>query len=35
MATLQQFTFNFNRQKKLSNDGGEPSSDNGEFLFRE
>lgn len=35
MATLPQFTLDFNRQIKLSNDGGELSSDTGEFLFRE
>lgn len=35
MATLPQFPLDFNRQIKLSNDGGELSSDTGEFLFRE
>lgn len=35
MATLPQTTLNFNRQVKLSNDGGSLSSDTGEFLFRE
>ncbi|WP_078428216.1 IS1380 family transposase [Alkalihalobacterium alkalinitrilicum] len=35
MATLPQLTLDFNRQIKLSNDGGELSSDTGEFLFRE
>lgn len=35
MATLSQFTLNFNRQIKLSNDGGSLSSDTGEFIFRE
>ncbi|PWA04262.1 IS1380 family transposase, partial [Pueribacillus theae] len=35
MATLSQLTLNFNRQIKLSNNGGSLSSDTGEFLFRE
>ncbi|ESU31626.1 hypothetical protein G3A_15655, partial [Bacillus sp. 17376] len=35
MATLPQFTLDFNHKIKLSNDGGELSSDTGEFLFRE
>lgn len=35
MATLSQKTLDFNRQIKLSNDGGSLSSDTGEFLFRE
>ncbi|QOY34228.1 IS1380 family transposase [Anaerobacillus isosaccharinicus] len=35
MATLPQLTLDFNRKIKLSNDGGELSSDTGEFLFRE
>lgn len=35
MATLPQLTLDFNRQIKLSTDGGELSSDTGEFLFRE
>jgi len=35
MATLPQITLDFNRKIKLSNDGGELSSDTGEFLFRE
>ncbi|WEG11150.1 IS1380 family transposase [Pullulanibacillus sp. KACC 23026] len=35
MATLPQLTLSFNRQIKLSNDGGDLSSDTGEFLFRE
>src|SRR5690625_1068483 len=35
MATLPQLTLNFNRQIKLSNDGGSLSSDTGEFIFRE
>ncbi|PXW87164.1 hypothetical protein DES38_1172 [Streptohalobacillus salinus] len=35
MATLPQLTLDFNRQIKLSNDGGELSSDTGEFIFRE
>lgn len=35
MATLPQITLDFNRQIKLSNDGGALSSDTGEFLFRE
>ena len=35
MATLPQLTLNFNRQIKLSNDGGALSSDTGELIFRE
>jgi hypothetical protein len=35
MATLPQLTLNFNRQIKLSNDGGSFSSHTGEFIFRE
>lgn len=35
MATLPQITLDFNRKIKLSNDGGDLSSDTGEFLFRE
>lgn len=35
MPTLPQITFNFNRQIKLSNDGGSLSSDTGTLLFRE
>ncbi|MFB1052298.1 IS1380 family transposase [Paraliobacillus sp. JSM ZJ581] len=35
MATLPQITLDFNRQIKLSNDGGPLSSDTGEFIFRE
>ncbi|WP_373893951.1 IS1380 family transposase [Virgibacillus sp. CBA3643] len=35
MATLPQITLDFNRQIKLSNDGGSLSSDTGEFLFKE
>ena len=35
MATLPQLTLDFNRQIKLSNDGGSLSSDTGEFIFRE
>lgn len=35
MATLPQLSLDFNRQIKLSNDGGSLSSDTGEFLFRE
>lgn len=35
MATLPQITLDFNRQIKLSNDGGSLSSDTGELLFRE
>lgn len=35
MATLPQLTLDFNRQIKLSNDGGALSSDTGEFIFRE
>lgn len=34
MVTLPQFTLDFNRQIKLSNDGGALSSDTGQFLFR-
>ena len=35
MATLPQLTLDFNRKIKLSNDGGDLSSDTGEFLIRE
>lgn len=35
MPTLPQLTLDFNRQIKLSNDGGSLSSDTGEFIFRE
>ncbi|WP_201059180.1 transposase, partial [Heyndrickxia coagulans] len=35
MATLPQITLDFNRQIKLSNDGGSLSSDTGELIFRE
>lgn len=35
MATLPQLTLHFNRQIKLSNDGGSLSSDTGEIIFRE
>lgn len=35
MPTLPQLTLSFNRQIKLSNDGGDLSSDTGEFIFRE
>ncbi|QDI90511.1 IS1380 family transposase [Salicibibacter halophilus] len=35
MATLPQITMDFNRKVKLSNDGGDLSSDTGEILFRE
>ncbi|WP_186301076.1 transposase, partial [Virgibacillus sp. SK37] len=35
MATLPQLTLDFNRQIKLSNDGGSLSSDTGEFIFKE
>lgn len=35
MATLLQKTLHFNRQIKLSTDGGALSSDTGELLFRE
>lgn len=35
MIRLPQTTLHFNRQLKLSNDGGELSSDTGQFLFRE
>ena len=35
MATLPQLTLDFNRQIKLSSDGGSLSSDTGEFIFRE
>lgn len=35
MTRLPQTTLHFNRQLKLSNDGGELSSDTGQFLFRE
>ncbi|WP_269410923.1 IS1380 family transposase [Lentibacillus daqui] len=35
MATLPQIPLDFNRQIKLSNDGGALSSDTGELLFRE
>jgi hypothetical protein len=33
MATLPQITLNFNRQIKLSNDGGSLSSDTGDFTM--
>lgn len=35
MDALPQLTLKFNRQIKLSNDGGSLSSDTGEFVFRE
>ncbi|WP_019412362.1 IS1380 family transposase, partial [Paenisporosarcina sp. TG20] len=35
MATLPQITLNYNRQIKLSNDGGSLSSDTGTLIFRE
>ncbi|ANU10880.1 IS1380 family transposase [Planococcus antarcticus DSM 14505] len=35
MATLPQISLDFNRQIKLSNDGGSLSSDTGAFLFKE
>ncbi|GGE30075.1 hypothetical protein GCM10011391_05780 [Pullulanibacillus camelliae] len=35
MAPLPQITLDFNRQMKLSNDGGLLSSDTGEFIFQE
>ena len=35
MTRLPQTTLHFNRQLKLSNDGGGLSSDTGQFLFRE
>lgn len=35
MATLPQITLDFNRQIKLSNDGGALSSDTGEFIYKE
>ena len=35
MATLPQLTSDFNRQIKLSNDGGSLSSDTGEFVLSE
>lgn len=35
MVTLSQNTLHFNRSIKLSNDGGELSSDTGELIFRE
>lgn len=35
MATLPQITLHFNRSIKLSNDGGELSSDTGNLVFRE
>lgn len=35
MATLPQLTLKFNRQIKLSNDGGTLSSDTGTLIFRE
>jgi len=35
MATLPQITLDFNRQIKLTNTGGELSSDTGGFLFKE
>ncbi|MFZ3591342.1 hypothetical protein ACOI1C_19460 [Bacillus sp. DJP31] len=34
MATLPQLTLDFNRQIKVSNDGGSLSSDTGTLLFR-
>ena len=35
MATLPQITLDFNRQIKLTNNGGDLSSDTGQFVFRE
>src|SRR5699024_3529643 len=35
MATLAETTLDYNRKIKLSNDGGDLSSDTGSFLFRE
>lgn len=35
MATLPEMTLDFNRKIKLTDDGGDLSSDTGEFLFRE
>src|SRR5699024_12057654 len=35
MTTLTQNTLNFNKQIKLSDDGGSLSSDSGQFLVRE
>lgn len=35
MATLPEMTLDFNRKIKLDKDGGDLSSDTGEFLFRE
>ncbi|WP_353949386.1 IS1380 family transposase [Sporolactobacillus sp. Y61] len=35
MTTLSQITLDFNRKIKLSNDGGELSSDSGQLLFKE
>lgn len=35
MATSLQLTLDFNAKIKLSNDGGNLSSDTGEFIFRE
>lgn len=35
MVTLSHMTLDFNRQMKLSHDGGDLPSDTGEFLFRE
>lgn len=35
MATLPQFTLDFNPQIKLSDDGGALSSDTGQFIYRE
>src|SRR5690625_732314 len=35
MTTLTQKTLNYNRQIKLSDDGGSLSSDSGQFLVRE
>ena len=35
MATLPETTLNYNRKIKLTNDGGDLSSDTGNFLFRE
>ncbi|MDF2910770.1 MAG: family transposase [Sporolactobacillus laevolacticus] len=35
MTTLSQITLDFNRKIKLSNDGGELSSDSGQLIFKE
>ncbi|HLR69588.1 MAG TPA: transposase [Virgibacillus sp.] len=35
MATLPETTLDYNRKIKLTNDGGDLSSDTGSFLFRE